>query len=73
MQAKTSLSRFALSNFTVLILKCPLYYRWLQPHFQKYPNLGAAIKSVANFFKVDGVVGSLRMAAVEAQTLKIEV
>ena len=42
--------------------------KWLQPHFQKYPNFGAASKSLAAFFKVDSPVGQERMMAVQKQT-----
>jgi len=46
--------------------------RWLQPFFQKYTNIGIAIKGLANFFKVDSAVGALRQAAVAHQTALIE-
>ena len=46
--------------------------RWLQPFFQKYTNIGVAIKGLANFFKVDSAVGVLRQSAVSKQTAMIE-
>ena len=42
--------------------------KWLQPHFNKYPNFGAASKSLAAFFKVDSSIGQMRMMAVQKQT-----
>merc|ERR1719470_666055 len=46
--------------------------RWLQPFFQKYTNIGVAIKGLANFFKVDSSIGMLRQSAVSKQTALIE-
>jgi len=46
--------------------------RWLQPFFQKYTNIGVAIKGLANFFKVDSSIGMLRQSAVSKQTAMIE-
>jgi len=46
--------------------------RWLQPFFQKYTNIGVAIKGLANFFKVDSAVGVLRQSTVAKQTAMIE-
>ena len=46
--------------------------RWLQPFFQKYTNIGVAIKGLANFFKVDSSIGVLRQSAVSKQTAMIE-
>ena len=42
--------------------------KWLQPHFSKYSNFGAASKSLAAFFKVDSSVGQMRREAVQRQT-----
>jgi len=42
--------------------------KWLQPHFNKFANFGAASKSLASFFKVDSYVGHQRQAAVQKQT-----
>ena len=46
--------------------------KWLQPFFQKYTNIGMAVKSLANFFKVDGNIGLLRQDSVAKQTAIIE-
>ena len=42
--------------------------KWLQPHFNKFANFGAASKSLASFFKVDSYVGHQRLMAVQRQT-----
>ena len=42
--------------------------KWLQPHFNKFANFGAASKSLASFFKVDSYVGHQRQLAVKNQT-----
>ena len=42
--------------------------KWLQPHFNKFANFGAASKSLASFFKVDSYVGHQRLMAVQKQT-----